>query len=396
MNPLLLDSEVQDFIRLHEHDDGRKLVLSHKTIFGIPSSQIAEQILGRGKAKLKLPSWYNHSNILYPATLNLEQTSSEATAKFKVALLKRFIGISERAADLTGGFGVDSFFLSALFKEFHWVDPDKDLLNLVQNNHQVLGATNIHYHSSLAEDFVKTTSTSFDLLYIDPSRRDKNTQKVFRLSECSPDVATLSRDLFRVCKHVLIKTSPLLDVQAALKEIPFVKHIVVVSVSNECKEVLYYSEKDFIGEPIIEAVHLSSQGVVQNTFAFHLSEERKASSNFGDPQRYLYEPGAAVLKSGAFRLVGERYGLKKIHLNTHLYTGDQLVSDFPGRVFEIIHLNPEVRSLQDRKVNIITRNYPLTPDQLKKKFKLLDGGDSYLIGFSGREKKYLVVANRIK
>ena len=405
----LLRQELQEFIRQHEADDYKKLLLKHGTILGVAFSLIADQISGRRKAKLKLPSWYQTKNIIYPPSVNLEQCSSEATAKFKVEIVKQNPGDSfNKAVDLTGGFGVDSFFLGSAFKEVHYVEPDENLVEITRHNHKTLQApdiqhpvSSIQHHHTTAEQFLNTTSNHFDLVYIDPSRRSKGNQKIFRLADCVPDITLLQDVIFEKTETLLVKASPMLDLQQGIKELKHVAKVFVVAVDNECKEVLFLCRKGHLTEPIIEAIDLkSSRNQALLSFDFLASEEKNATTEFSNPLHYLYEPNAALLKAGAFKLVAQRFSIKKLQQHTHLYTSESKVADFPGRIFEIEALTkPDAKIVShyfpEGKANVVTRNYPLSPEELKKKTGLTDGGEKFLIGFSGVKEKFVAVCRRI-
>ena len=395
------DPIIQDFILAHENDDENKILLKNKIIGGLSAKVIASQIAGRKKAKDKLPLWHQTRGIIYPPPLNLEQCSSQATASFKAKILKEECQSFGAGADITGGFGVDSFFLSQIFAHFHYVEQNAHLADIVKNNHMLLNPTNSITHTiSSAEEFIDTTSDKVDLIYLDPSRRNELDKKVFKLADCSPDIIQMQSSLFNISDRILLKASPLLDIPLGISEIRNVKKVWVVAVQNECKEILFLSQKDFAGEPIVEAVNLSSEGYVLESFAFSLRDEKEAVSEFAEPRAYLYEPNAAIMKSGAFKLTGQRFGISKLQANTHLYTSDDLLSDFPGRVFKMSELNPGSREATRLyplgKANVLVRNYPLSAEELKKKWKLKDGGDLYLIGFSGQQRKYVAAATRIK
>ncbi|MFZ6011032.1 MAG: THUMP-like domain-containing protein [Bacteroidota bacterium] len=394
MELLPLSKEVKSFILEHENDDEVRLLLRQKTVHGLPATFIAQQIGGRKKAKDKLPTFYNNTEVVYPSALNLEQASSESAAKFKTAIIESLS--RETGADLTGGFGVDSLYFSRNFKTFHYVEPDSDLVQIVKHNHALLGASNIQHHHTTAEEFLKET-TPVDFIFIDPSRRSGD-KKVFKLTDTIPDVVGLQREIYLKTSNLLIKASPLLDIQQALRELKFVKKVFVVAIGNECKEILFFAEKDFVGEPEIEAVDIRSDR--QSPFVFRTSEEQQIVAAFSDPLTYLYEPNAAILKAGAFKSIALRFDLLKLQSSTHLYTSEKLVYNFPGRVFKIeAQIKPDAKALKnffpDGKANVTTRNYPLTPAELKKKTGLKDGGEKFLIGFAGQDQKFLVVANRI-
>ena len=396
-----LSSEpVQKYILDHEHHDVRDLVLKHKEILGIPAVSILEQIATRGKAKVKLPLYYHTSKIIFPPAENFEQSSSESTAFYKSEILRNLLsGREGTVADLTGGFGVDTYFLSKVMQKVDCVEPQTSLMEIARHNHSLLGASNINYHLSSAEDFVRSTDRSFDIIYADPSRRTDERKKIHALEDSQPDVLKLKAEIFKKTRLLLIKASPLLDIQAGMTQLANVRRVYVVSVTNECKEILFLLEKDFEGDPVVDAVNLQGDRVDQR-FEFSFPEERKQTIHFSDPLKYLYEPNASILKAGAFKSVASRFNLRKIQVNTHLYTGDQFIDDFPGRKFLVeASIRPDraevKKSLPDGKANVTTRNYPLTPEALKKKTGLKDGGEKFLIGFSGQQKKYLVVASRL-
>jgi hypothetical protein len=395
---LFLSPTVQDFIRSLEHEDPGMIVLKKKSIGSFSPVFIAEQVAGRRKARQKLPQFYNTPGVVFPPPVNLEQSSSEATAQFKASFIQR-AGLKEldRFVDLTGGFGVDSLYFSTVFKNGDMVEPNQALLEVVQHNHHQLGATSLTYHNATAEEFLKHDG-QFDLAYVDPSRRASGNQKVYSLSQSVPNIVALQSEIFKKTKHLLIKTAPLLDIHVALGELKNVKRVVVLSVENDCKEVLFFCEKHFADEPVVEAVNIMPQRRT-DTFEFQFSDERSTISAWSDPRAYLYEPNSSILKAGAFRLMGTRYSLHKLQVNTHLYTSDQLVENFPGRVFKVLALvKPDPKALKsffpEGKANVMTRNYPMSVAELKKKTNLDDGGDKFLIGFSGVNKKYTAVVER--
>lgn len=396
----LLRPEIISFIEEHEHDDVRELLLKHDHIYGVPIQFVADQIKGRQKAKNKLPEFYQAKNIIYPKPVNLEQASSEATAKIKSDFVYGiFNKKGGKAADLTGGFGTDSYYLSNVFIELHFAEINDELLKIAEHNFRMLSATNVVFHPSEAGEFLSSSRDHFDLVYIDPSRRNPSNRKVFKLSECHPDIVRLQPEIFAKTEKILIKTSPLSDLREGLEKIRNVRRILVISIDNECKEVVFYCEKGFTGEPEIEAVNKGKSD--SDEFIFTLSEERSAQIKFSHTLNFLYEPNASILKAGAFRTIAKRFDLLKLHPNTHLYTSQDPVGSFPGKVFRIISpVKPDPKTvssfLPGGKANITTRNYPLTPEQLKKNLKLSDGGDQFLIGCTDMNGKKLFLAERLK
>lgn len=391
--------EVRQFMQDHAHDKSAALVLKYKTIGDVPIAIIADQISGRRKAATKLPLYAETSGIVFPPSRNLEQCSSQAAAEYKALRIREWLGEPIlRGADLTGGLGVDSFFLSRIVEELHYVEPHEPLLNLARHNHQQLGATNIqHQHTDAAQFLAASARDQFSFLYIDPSRRVKDS-KVFRLEDCEPAVIPLLPALLNVSERLIVKASPLLDIQQGLRGLPHTEHVIVVAVDGECKEVLLFCRRGYSEEARIEAIDLTRTG--ESRFAFYASEEKDSAPTIGFHGSFLYEPNAAVMKAGAFKLIGARYGLDKVDKNTHLYTGHLLVPNFPGRVFKIERtLKADTRELHDvfhqGRANVISRNYPLSPDEIKKKYKLQDGGENYLIAFTSHTGKVMIQATRM-
>jgi hypothetical protein len=399
----ITQANLQAYIYDNENADERKLVLSKKELFGVPTALIANQLSGRRKAKTKLPTWYGAKGIVYPPSVNIEQSSSEATAKYKCEIIKRTIVERLAVADLTGGFGVDSFFFSTIFERVNYVESNRELVEIARNNHTILRAASqqfpIDHSLSRAEDFLNNTAAKFDFIYLDPSRRDQNDKKTFLLKDTQPNVVALLPLLFSKSDFVLIKTSPLLDIQSALLELKSVQAVYIVSVDNECKELLFLLNEKHIGAPIIEAVDLLRTGNLKSTFSFSIKEESESECFYSDPLTFMYEPNAAILKSGAFRLLAERYKFFKLSKSTHFYTSEELVKDFPGRIFKSEKINPTLKELEQylpkRQANVTTRNYPLSPDELKKKLKLKDGGDKFIIGCSGEREKFILLASKV-
>jgi len=393
----LLKPEVQSFIIQHESDDLSKLILKTSDVHGVQMSKVATQIDGRKKAKEKLPLYYNTKGIVYPAAVNIEQSSSEITAKFKSSILEKLSGRSV-CVDLTGGFGVDSFFLSRVFNAVDYIEPSNELLEIARHNHLQLGATNIRHHNTSASAYLNAVRSVVDCIYLDPSRRDAHNRKVSSLASCEPNVLELLHSMFQRTRYVLLKTSPLLDITEALKQLEKVSHVFIVSAANECKEVLFLLDSTFTTEPVIEAINLSSGPI--SSFRFTFSEEKRYQISFSEPQEFIYEPNASLLKAGAFKSISARFSISKIHPSTHLYTSTNLITDFPGKTFKVLDLvKPDPKVLRkyfpEGNANIFTRNYPLSPQELKTKSRLNDGGTGFLIGFSGLKKKDLAVATQI-
>ncbi len=385
--------EVQEFIAAHEKSDVQALILGNREIHGVPSSWIATQIQGRRKAKDKLPLWYQTPGIVYPPSISMEQCSSERTATYKQQLVH-----GHHAADLTAGFGVDSFFMSRSSDCFDYVEQDVDLLELARHNHRLLGTENVRYHAQSAETFLQATNEAFDLLYLDPSRR-QGSQRVYRLGDCIPNVVALKKDLLQKSLQVLIKASPIVDLKQAHRELGAVDQFIILSVENECKEVLIHLRRHpGSSPPTIHAVDIDKGGE-PTPFAFTWEQEKSAKSVYSEPLTYLYEPHAAILKSGAFKLIGERHELSKLAPDTHLYTADERKPEFPGRVFRVIeHITLHSKLFQQFEngyANILTRNHPMSVAEIMRKTGLREGGQLYLICTS-TERPLALIAERLR
>ena len=399
MHEHLLDPEVQRFIITHENDDENELILKGKKIKDVPAAVVADQIVGRRKAKAKLPLYYSSPGIVYPPTVNLEQCTSEEVAQLKSDLINREVREGLRCIDLTGGFGVDTFFLSKIFHAVESVEPNSSLLEIARHNHKQLNAENISYYNTHAEEFLDEINTRANLIYVDPSRRDNASKKVIKFSDCSPNVVELLNIILLKTDFALIKASPMLDVQQGITELKNVHKVYVIAVENDCKELLFLCIKEKGESSTIETINVRKG--VRESFSFSLSEEKLCGISFSDPRQFLYEPNSAILKAGAFKMAANRYLLDKISPNTHLYTSDKLIDGFPGRTFRILSfVKPNSvqlkKILPEMRANVLTRNYPLSVNELKKKLAIADGGNNYIIGFSGQSKKYLVVASRIR
>ena len=390
---------VRKYLIENANHDIREIILKHKELLGIPTSQLSEQIAARRKAKDKLPLYYETEGIIYPPAQNLEQSSSQRTASFKAEVAASVLDDGAVIVDLTGGFGVDTYFFSKKAATVHYVEQEETLFQLARHNHGLLGATNIEYHHQTAEDFLGSVTGFFDLVFVDPSRKSTRKNKILLLQESSPNIVVLASEVLSKSNWLLVKASPLLDIQAGITELPNVTKIFVVSVKNECKEILFLSHKDFRDIPDVCAVNLFGESQSES-FVFTFPEERATEVSCSEPLKYLYEPNASILKAGAFKSVAARFFLKKIHTNTHLYTSENFIDNFPGRKFVIEEfVKPDRAALRkffpDGRANVTTRNYPLSAEALKKKSGLMDGGDKFLIGFTGEKKKHLVVARRL-
>lgn len=380
-----------EFIEAHKNDllIDVALLLSKQTTFD--KEFILAQINGIQKAKSKIQEFYDTPNIIYPTKLSLEQCSSEKTGIYKSQLIS-----GKTLVDLTGGFGVDSFYLAKEYEQVTYIEQNTALYKTVKHNFGLLKATNIKLVNSTAEEFIKNNTQEFDVVYIDPSRRNQN-ERVFKLDECTPNIIKLAPKLFQFSDKILIKTAPLLDIKQTLKDLKNVSKIWVISVNNDCKEVLYLLEKGFSSEPEINTINLSK---TNQEFSFNYSQENEAGVELSEPENYLYEANSAILKAGAFNSICEKYNVKKIAQHSHLYTSENLVENFTGRCFKIEHIIQynlkEFRKLNITKANVSCRNFKNNVAQVKQKLKLKDGGETYLFATTDlNDKPVLVVCSKI-
>ncbi len=368
-----MNDATRQFVFAHQRDDVRALAL-HGAPTGVDLRYALQQIAARQILTDKVPSWACCPEVEFPPHLSVEQCSSEAAARYKSGLLS---GCS--LVDLTGGLGVDCHFLSQRFAQTDYVEREPNLAALAEQNFAVLG-DKIGVHCADCEAFLPTMPP-VDAIYLDPARRDVAGRKTVALADCTPNVADLQELLLEKAQQVLVKLSPMLDIALLVRELRCVKAVHIVAVGNECKEVLALLERDFVGEPTIFAVNLPDNEV----FAFRLSDEKQAACLWADRlQRYLYEPNAALLKAGAFRSVAVRYNLHKLHINSHLYTSNEFLPNFPGRQFEVVGAAPFDKKIGKTlladvaKANLTVRNFPLSVADLRKKLRLTEGGDIYL------------------
>lgn len=388
----MLNIATRNFIREHAGDDPARLALAARRYPDVDVPAAVVQVEALQKIRTKIPSWYRF-DLTFPARLSVEQSSSEQTARFKAGMFS-----GGRMADLTGGMGVDAYFFAQQFRQVMYVEQNPELVALARSNFTALGADNIEVAHADAEQFLQTTTDSFDLFYLDPARRDDRLRRVFRLADCTPNVPRLLPLLLGRAPRVLIKAAPLLDLDSATEDLKTVVQIWVVAIQNEVKEVLYLLERTPArAEQVpITAVNL---GADFSAFTFTRQEEQQAKPAYSPPLRYLYEPNAAILKAGAFKTFAARFGLAKLHPNTHLYTSGTLVPEVPGRVFEIAGIVRYDRKavqalLPDGRGNVAARNFPDTAEVMRKKLGLRDGGDWYVFGLRDAEERPLVVVGR--
>jgi precorrin-6B methylase 2 len=291
------------------------------------SRSVMHALACRKKIQTKLPSWYDCLDIQYPQNISLEQASSESTAAYKAALFP-----FQSLVDLTGGFGVDTFHFSKRGSSVMYVERNPDLVAIAKYNFAALGASNIEVRVGDGLEILKEGNMPIDCIYLDPARRSAAGGKTISLHDYEPNVLTSLDQLLHHAKKVMIKTSPMLDIHQALRDLHAVESVHVVAVNNECKEVVYVLDREVTQPPF---VHCVDTVLPDHRFTFSFEEEAHAKSSFALPGKFVLEPHVTLLKAGAFKLVGERYGLQKLHQHTHLYTTNELPEYFMGRRFEV-------------------------------------------------------------
>ncbi len=370
---MLLSSDLKEFINKNLKQDINSLALKKNPFPDYEWSWILNQIQSKQKAEKKLPTWFSNEDVIFPSTLSIEQTSSETLAKFKSELIS-----GEKLIDLTGGFGVDDYYFAKRFKKVVHCEFQEDLSAIVQHNFKVMNVDNIETISGDSISHLEQSTEKFDWIYIDPARRDDKKTKVFLLKDCTPNVVELQEFLFEKSDNILIKVAPLLDISSILNELVNVKTIYAIGLHNEVKELLIVLQKGFIDQPELIAVNISNNGTIHHD-TFSLNDT--IDSQMSNPLNYLYEPFSSYLKTGAYNRVAQVFNVSKLHKHSHLYTSDELV-DFPGRCFKIEQVisynKKDIKYLENTKANVTTRNFPLKVEEIRKKHKIKDGGDSYV------------------
>lgn len=389
-----ITEEQKQFIRSHENDDVRDVALRFS---GAEMPFLLAQIAGRQTAKHKIPSWYANDEIVYPVHLSMEQASSEITARYKASLLPK-----EKAyfVDLTGGLGVDFSFLSPHFSKPVYVEQNKDLCDIAAHNFEVLGLKNVAIKNTADEAYLQEIEHA-DVIYLDPSRRDGAGRKVFRIEDCSPDVSAFKEQLLEKSNSVWIKYSPMFDISLAVKTLEQVCEVHVVSVENETKELLFLLSKNS-SECVYRAINIKKTGEIES-FSFTPKEEQKSNPIYtSQPEKYLYEPNTSILKAGGFNTVSTAFSVKKLHKNSHLYTSNELISDFPGRTFKVKNFfAPNKKNIREfvsnaKKANISVRNFPLSVAEIRRQSGLKDGGDMYVFATTlADEQKVWIVCEKV-
>lgn len=425
-------------VQQHLHDDVQQLALQRNRFPQLSDTDfrfLLQQVEGYQRTCDKLPILSALPDWWFPVRLSCEQCSSEATARYKAQIISpstldfkpSTLDLSpstldhspstlDTLIDLTAGYGIDTFHLAECAREAHYVERNAELCRIAEHNFQ-LYRPHIQVHNTTAEAFLAShpypisdtrypipdirypiSDTRYPisdtLIYLDPARRSQSGGKVFRIEDCEPNVVELLPTLRMHAERIMIKFSPMLDITAALRVLGTDWDTHIVAVNNEVKEVLFLT-----GKGLIHAVNIRTREMRTDRFCFRPEDEKQAPLRLAPAiQQYIYEPNAAIIKAGAYRLIAEQYGLAKLDVNTHLYTSDTCISDFPGRIWQVIDAEiKEPKKQLDKSVrySILSRNYPLSPDEIRKKYKLRDGDEQYLIAARHQGKPLLISARRL-
>ena len=409
-----------DFICKHANDDVRKLALSAKRTEGLDLSFALDQIAGRQKAKVKLPSWFTTADramgenvdesslLVFPPHISMEQCSSEQTARYKKSLLDRLLpsfldrdrSRTAHFIDITGGFGVDFSYLAQGFAEATYVERQEHLCEIARHNFPLLGLPHANVICKELESPLELTDLQDAVVFIDPARRDTNGNRTYAIGDCTPNILGFIGELLQRTVLVMVKLSPMLDwhqtvedLNSACESKDAVREVHIVSTQNECKELLIVLSERY--ESALE-VHCVND---EETFVFSPNASVAQSPVVASEPQKLYVPNASIMKAGCFMEIENTFGIRQIGKNSHLFVGDS-VSAFPGRVFNILCVTTmnkkELKSALcgiDR-ANIATRNFPLSPEQLRKRLKVKDGGDTYLFATTTDEGDHVIYVTR--
>jgi len=394
MNKAILEKEVQDYINSNLNAqtalnvDVSKIALSKSPFSEVSSAELANQVAAKKKAEKKLPTWFKKEGIYYPSTLSIEQTSSEDTAAYKQELVK-----GSTLIDITAGFGVDSFYFSHKVDEVYSCEINAELSKISAHNAKLLGRENIQFLAVDGLEYIAKTEKQFGTIYVDPARRNTS-GKVFKLADCTPNVVEHLALLLNKAERIIIKTSPLLDLQAGLAELKNVSEIHIVSLKNECKELLWVIDTKFSGETKVVSAALNT-AVKKASFPIRDEQATRYLENI-PAVGYLYEADAALMKSGAFNSVANHFSLQKLDKQSHLYFSDEFKYFFIGRIFEIqaFFAPNELKKQKALQGNVIVRNFPERAENLVKKFKIKPNKENFYI-FTQVQQEYLVFKTKI-
>lgn len=406
MNKRILDSDVQEYINSHLDADVHKIAMAKSPFPDVSSAELAGQIAAKNKCAKKLPSWFQQKGIYYPSLLSVEQCSSEATAQYKSGL-----ALAGTLIDLTGGFGVDSHYFAKTASTVTHCEINEELSEIAAHNAGIFEQDNMQFLPVDGLQYLASTDKTFATIYVDPARRSSS-GKVFMLKDCTPDVVS-NLDLMRSkTKRIIIKTAPLLDITAGLKELSNVTEIHILSVKNEVKELLWIVDKDKPADQKVKIVAVTLNDVMKQ-FSFYknengdIVEDDTANAAAAMPEdtlarqiriaAYLYEPDAALMKSGAFDQIADTYNLIKLDRHTQLYFSETINTTFPGRIFRISNFISAAALKKQKELtgNVIVRNYPDKAENLVKKYRIKPDREKFLIFTHSKSEGHLIIDTEI-
>lgn len=389
-----------DFVQKYEQEDPVKLRLKKFRNLDFDISFAIDQIESRQKIKAKLPFWFQNKQLLFPSVLSAEQASSEDTARYKHNIIN---GKYKSICDLTGGLGIDSYYLALSAEKVTYVERYLSYCNIAKYNFNILKQSNINVVCSDSRQFIKECNEKFDAYYIDPARRGSENKRLYDLHDCEPDIIDFQRILLEKAPVILLKASPMIDITRALQDLKFVHEVHIISVRNECKELFFIINRDIPSSNVlVHCVNLNNEKQ-SDKYTFTLEDEKKLpqAQLVTSIQRYLYEPNLSILKAGAFKSVATSFPVNKLHKNSHLYTSEEFVNGFPGRTFMVEEIIPFsgkiIKKISESysSANITSRNFPISSDELRKKTKIKDGGDIYIFATTlNPDKKVLIVCKK--
>lgn len=394
-----LTSDDIRFIQKHLNDDTNKLILAASKFPNLDIPFLADQILARKQIKSKLPYWYGEESLIFPSRIAAEQCSSESTAEYKLRLVKGKV-----VCDLTGGLGVDSYYLSKQTVKSYYIERFENYCDAARNNFAVLGANHIEVLQGDSREILPSLD-AIDTIYVDPARRSDVNKRLFALEDCEPNILAMKESLLTKAKRLIIKISPMADVRLTMELLPETTEVHVISVKNECKELLFVLDAEKVKDDPVQlfCINFNTSGE-EESFSFTRAQENHANPAYATGiKSYLYEPNASVLKAGAFKRIATHFGIEKLQINSHLYTSDELIMDFPGRIFKTEETfdfaSKNIKKLNKSipKANITVRNFPLSVEDIRKKTGIKEGGEIYLFATTlGKDLKVLVKGSKCK
>lgn len=384
----MINEETLEFVQQHRNNDIRTLALQASRYPGVDMPAALTQIEGWQLAQHKLPHWAATEGLLYPPRISMEQCSSEATAQYKASLAKGSL-----LADLTGGFGIDCSYMSQNFDKAIYIERNKNLCSIAERNFARLTLNHINVVNKECEEAL-TALPHCSWIFADPARRSSSGGKVVFLSDCEPDIPALEEEIMQHCDNAMIKCSPMLDIAAACRQLRYVREVHIVALANECKELLLILRKEAAEHITLHCTNIQKEQT--ETFSTTLGSSH-TTHYANEPMHYLYEPNAAIQKGNCHNALSERFAACKLHPNSHLFTSEEPIKDFPGRCFRIMEWsnfskNSIKELLKDiRQANITVRNFPDNVQTLRKRLKIAEGGDIYLFATTLRDDKKVLI-----